>query len=253
MPNNILLNLRPSYELVTRYGAVWMKQILNATRIPTIDLYGPEATKNNFFSTLETQDPLVVNIIGHGNYNLIACQDHEVLLEGGVNTDVLSGRIVFDLSCQAGRDLGSAAVDEGCLSFLGYDEDFWVGFTRGNHTDGGMLDPSNDERSRGFFESHNSAPITYLQGGEIINSYWVSQSTFNYWIGVWEEIDSQLTALLLWNKEHQVMKPTKGEQPDPMPPHWDGTLINGGLITPGVNPLLFFVPLLIIPLIKKFK
>jgi len=238
MPTNSLLTIRPDYELVTRYGAAWQTQILSAAGaagLPTIDLYGSNATATNFFSSLESQDPLIVNIFGHGNYNLIVCQNNELLLQAGVNDDVLAGRVIYDLSCRAGRNLGASAYARGAVSFLGYTEDFWVCFSYGDHPDGAMSNPLADEVSRGFFESHNSAPISFIRGSTTTASYSVSQSTFNYWIGVWGAIDSLVAADLVWNRDHQIL-------------HGVGAPGPAG----GLGPLLMMaVPLLLIPVLKK--
>ncbi len=237
MPTNSMISIRPDYELVTRYASAWMTQILNATNIPVVDLYGSQATANNFFNELETQDPLIVNLMGHGNYNVIACQNGETLLQGGVNTNVLAGRVVFVLSCRTGRDLGRTAFNEGAISYLGYSEDFWMIYSYGNHSDGGMVNPLADEASRGFFESHNIAPISYLRGSTVSDSYSASQSKHDYWINVWEQIDSQVAALLMWNRDYQVL-------------YGEGAPGPRG----GIGPvLLMLAPLLLIPMLKKKK
>ncbi len=208
MPTNSLLNLRPSYELVTRYGAAWETQILNVASsagLPTIDLYANNATATNFFSNLETQDPILVNLFGHGDYNLITCQNGEILFQEGVNDEFLAGRVVYVLSCRTGRDLGASAFSKGAVSYLGYTEDFWINFTYGTHADGGMSDPLQDEVARGFFESHNAAPISYINGSTILGSYYHSQNTFNSWIRVWESIDTLVAADLVWNRDYQIL------------------------------------------------
>jgi len=237
MPTNSMLLIRPDYELVTRYAASWITQVLNAATIPVVDLYGSEATSINFFNALETQDPLIVNILGHGDYNLIACQNSEVLLQGGVNTNILVERVVYDLSCRAGRDLGRTAFAEGAISFLGYTEDFWMCYSTGDHSDGGMVNPLQDLTSQGFFESHNIAPISYLQGSTVSDSYYASQNKFNYWINVWEQIDSQVAALLVWNRDYQIL-------------YGEGAPVPGAGIGPA---LLMLAPLLFIPMLSKKK
>jgi len=250
MPTNSALIIRPNYCVVTRYGSAYMTQILdsaNSKSLPTIDLHGTEATASNFFSNLETQDPILVSILGHGSYNLIACQDGETLLVGGSNDYVLDGRVVYDLSCQSGRDLGASAVANGAISFLGYTEDFWVCLSEGEHSDGGMLNPLQDEVARGFLESHNVAPISYINGSTIENSYYNSQDRFTYWLNVWESIDSGVASLLMWNRDHQILHLFR-EDPiistTPTPPSEKA----------GIAPLaLAFAPLLILPLMKKLK
>ena len=235
MPNNSMISIRPDYEIATRYGSAWQTYILNAADnvgLPYTDFYGDNANSANFFSGIESQDPILVNIFGHGNYNLIACQNGEYLLQGGVNTNMLAGRVVYDLSCRAGRDLADIAVSEGCVSFLGYNENFIFMVAEGMHPDGGMLDPLNDETARGFFEAHNASIISYINGVDLSTSYYSSQNTFNYWINVWEAIDTQVAGFLMWDRDHQVMKPAVGP----------------GRLLPA---LLMFAPLLLIPILKS--
>jgi len=238
MPENSMLSIRPSYELATRYGSAWQGQIVNAAGGNVVDLYGDNATGANFFSAIESQDPILVNIFGHGNYNIIAGQNDEVYLTGCQTDGVLAERVVYDLSCRAGRDLGASSVSKGAISFLGYNEDFMFVITEGEHQDGGMLNPLADETARGFFESHNVAPISYINGFGIEDSYWVSQENFNYWIAVWESIDSQVAGLLVWDRDHQVAHPFAGPR------------VRVG----GISPLLIaLVPLALIPLWKHLK
>ena len=102
MPTNSAVFLRPDYELVTRYGAAWQTPIISASGgsgLSVTDLYGPNATRANFEQTIATNDPILVNIMGHGSYDLIACQNNEILLQSGVNDDILAGRVVYNLSC----------------------------------------------------------------------------------------------------------------------------------------------------------
>ena len=238
---NSMLSIRPDYEIVTRFGAAWLTQILNAANsagLNYVDLYKEQATAENFFYSLNTLDPLIVNILGHGLYNLITCQYGETLFQGGVNTDLLAGRVVFDLSCEAGRDLADHAINEGCISFLGYSESFWVVIEGviGGHPDGGMDNPLEDKYAQAFFESHNAAPITYINEGDLGNCYQNSQNTFNEWIRFWNA-SSDMSApfiieKLIYDRDAQVLKPFV-EKPK--------------------FPLLLFLPLLIIPLISLNK
>jgi len=154
-----------------------------------------------------------------------------------VNDDVLAGRVIYDLSCRSGRDLGASAINQGAISFLGYTEDFWICLTNGEHPDTGMLDPLQDETARGFLESHNIAPISYINGSEIVDSYYASQNKFNYWISVWESIDTNVASYLMWNRDYQILHPF---MPTPT-------------VKAGVSPLIAFVPLLLVPLITKLK
>ena len=233
--------IRPDYRDepfdITRYGAAFFTKIIDAANsagLPTTDLHADNANRENFEIALTTQNPILVNIFGHGNHNIIVCQYDELLLQGGLNTNILAERVVYNLSCLSGSDLADHAVSEGCVSFLGYSESFTL-YIDDRVASGQEL---TDEVARGFFESHNAAPISYINGVSLTDSYWTSQDTFDYWIEVWENIDASIVAELMWDRDHQVMKPFIGERS----------------ITSKISPLVIaFAPLLMIPLLKKFK
>lgn len=240
MPTQSMLSIIPEYDLATRYGASWQTKILdaaNTTGLPYVDLYKENATNANFFSNLGSQDPILINILGHGNYNVIACQDGELLLQGGINSNLLTGRVIYALSCRAGRDLGRTSFNEGALSFLCYNEDFIFVISEGDHFDGGMTNCLEDETARGFFESHNSAPISFIQGLTTLESYYASQEMFSEWIQVWEEIDSQVAGFLVWDRDHQVLHGEDMPRP---------------VVTLGLGFLLLaFLPFIIPPIFGK--
>lgn len=216
MPSNSHLIIRPNYRDypydITRYGAAFFTQIINAANsagLPTTDLYASNATRTNFENYLITQDPILVNIFGHGNYNQIACQNDQLLLQGCWNDQNLAGRVIFDLSCQAGRDLGPSAVSKGAVSFLGYNQTFGL-YIDDRIPHGQEL---NDEVARGFFESHNAAPISYIQTKNLSQSFAKSQATFDFWIKVWENINDPSLAPfvvteLMNDRSYQVIIPT---------------------------------------------
>ena len=243
MPNqNAHLIIRPDYHdepyNITRYGAAFFTQIINSANakgLSTTDLYAGSATRTNFEQSISSQDPLLVNLFGHGGYNLIAGQNHEIYLQGGVNSNILSGRVIYDLSCMAGRDLGRRAFNEGAIAFLGYDESFTL-YIDDRVSIGQEL---TDEVARCFFESHNAAPISYINGSTINNSYYASQKEFNDWIKVWEDIDPFVVAELVWDRDHQILYSIEGS-----------VIPTGGKLLP---VLLMAAPLLLIPAMKKKK
>ena len=242
MPTNINLVIRPSYKDeydITRYGAAFFSQITSASYnkgIPVTDLLAGNATSANFFSSIEADDPGLVNVFGHGWWNLITCQNDEIMLESGINTNVLANRVVFALSCMAGRDLASVAINEGCLAFLGYDESFYL-IVDTRVPAGQEL---TDELARGFFEAHNAAPIAYINGAIPVDSFYASQNSFNHWIQTWEAIDSNVAAFLVWNRDHQVLKTIEG--------------VFEPITAPKLLPIvLALAPLALIPLWKHLK
>jgi len=215
MPKNRMLNLRPSYELVTRYCAAYQNQVLSAARTAGLaynDLHGITATRTNFENMIKEQDPLLVNISGHGAPDYMTGQNGEYLL-GLANAKLMNGRVVYDLSCNSGAVLGPSTINYGAVSFLGYDVPFWL-VSVGEE---GLANPLEDEFAKGFFESHNSAPIAFIRGRSILRSYQISQDTFTTWIQAWENVDSadavMIASYLIWDRDHQVLHP-----PNPVDP-----------------------------------
>lgn len=220
MPTNRMLNLRPSYEVVTRYCAAYQNQVLSVARsagLPTTDLHGNNATRVNFENVLRTQDPLLVNISGHGAPDHITGQGGQYLL-GLENANIMDGRVVYDLSCNSGAVLGPATINAGAISFLGYDVPFWLVHLG----EEGLANPLADQFAKGFFESHNVAPIAFIRGRTILRSYQISQDTFTTWIQAWENIDSadavMVVSYLIWDRDHQVLHPPNPVEPTRIKP-----------------------------------
>jgi len=248
MTTNSMLSIYPDYERATRYGSVWLQYILRAARdvgLPYVDLYKENATAENFFHSIDVLDPLIVNIFGHGNYNLIVCQDGKLLLEGGVNDEVLAHRVIYDLSCRSGRDLGDSIISNRAISFLGYNEDFVFDVYASLYYDPNS-NPLDDDRAQPFFDSHNSAPISFIRGSSISQSYINSQDRFNHWINIWSNSEDPIAPAILqdlvWDRDCQVLKPEDIIEPPPIVPSFK------------IGPLLLILtPLLIIPALKNFK
>jgi len=242
MTNTNLLCITPDYNDgtgATYIGAAWLRFLIDEeakkVNLPFLDLYKEQATKTNFETEMQRQDPLLVHLFGHGNYNLITCQNGQILLTGCTNDQILAERVVYVLSCKCGRDLGLSAVRKGAFSFLGYKENFTFDTLNVPYPPG---DPLTDKVAEAFFRSHAAAIISYIHGNSVRKSYADSQHVFNYWIPIIEDIDPLYAADLVWDRDHQVLNIGEIEPP----------------ILPGkikIAPLLLFAGLLLIPLLRK--
>jgi len=189
---------------VTRLISAWASLSLSTARnygIEYRDLYKNNATRSNFEAQLNQFDPLFVFINGHGNKNLIVCQDGDLLLQGGLNTNILSRRVVYDLSCLAGAQLGPTAISEGCICFMGYTEEF-IFYSSD-------LPPLADNVLRYFMDPVLTCVMSFLAGNSTSVSYTYAQERFDYWIEVLaNSTDRDAPAhisTLLWDKDHHVL------------------------------------------------
>jgi hypothetical protein len=121
--------LRPSYEELTQVVSSYLKLAVdNARRLGfnVYDLYGDEATWENFSESLLQFNPYVVSLGTHGQSNIIYGQNGIPVLTGCVNDEVLSGRVVFALACQTATSLGPSSVSKGCAVYFGWIADYVI-------------------------------------------------------------------------------------------------------------------------------
>lgn len=72
-------------------------------------------------------DPSVTLLVGvgHGTYtSFLGFSEEAVFSIGSYAPDQVAGKIVHFLSCETARQLGPAFVADGCLAYVGYDENF---------------------------------------------------------------------------------------------------------------------------------
>jgi hypothetical protein len=63
--------------------------------------------------------------VGHGTYSSFqGFQEEAVFSVGGYTADQVQGKIIHFLSCETAKELGPDFVANGCLAYIGYDENF---------------------------------------------------------------------------------------------------------------------------------
>lgn len=114
----------PNSDIVTYYLSAWSKKITkiaHKNRFKPTVLEGDNVTKSNIIKNIESKDPCFIAFNGHGSPISIAGQDDEVLIELGVNDELLEDKIVHLISCSSGKKLGSKCDAN---AFIGYDDVF---------------------------------------------------------------------------------------------------------------------------------
>jgi hypothetical protein len=82
-------------------------------------------TQQNVDSLLQNNTIDYVSGSGHGKYNMFIGGDGNAIWETGAqNVDLLKGKIVHLLACDAGASLGKEAIQRGAITFWGYTASF---------------------------------------------------------------------------------------------------------------------------------
>lgn len=193
----ILLITRPNYEKTTYYLFHWNKEILQEAKnkeIKIIDLSESRANRKEFQSVIAKMNPQLVILNGHGSSDQITGQNGEVLIKVGDNEGVLKGKIVYALSCKTSQALGPASVKKGCISYIGYSEDFTFWFKNPR--------PLDDKWAPLFLEPSNYIPIGLIKGHSVKEVFEKAKSLYLKNIQMLiatKSLDSFLIPDLLWN------------------------------------------------------
>lgn len=222
MPNpHTALVLRSNYETATQYLSAYMQAVVDRARqrgFSVVDLEGADATKSQFFDSLERDDPLLVVCAGHGNDSAFYAQNGEQVLAACQNDQVMSGREGIFKSCSVGVALGPSMVEKTARWFVGWRADYTFSY------DDEAPSVLEDEIARPFMECIIQPALTRIDGGGPSQIYTATINKFNLEIGK------------LWNSDYFWA----GQSITYLVHDRDNFMVSG-IYTPavlGVNPLV---------------
>lgn len=200
-----LLLTRPDFDRTTRYVSAWAGEVIDFAKTKGskfFDLAGERAKIVVFESMLKKQQPDLIFLNGHGGTDCVSGQDYEILVKKGVNEHILSGKIVYALSCSSGKELGPASIKAGAKAYIGYSEEFVFIFDEHQRTH-----PGQDNLGQAFSEPSNQVMISLLKGHTPREAYVASKKSYIRSIQklVTSRTPKKETAAikyLLWNLRH---------------------------------------------------
>lgn len=84
-----------------------------------------EARPDILRQAIQSQNPGIIYLFGHGNPTVYTCEDCLVfLVSNGLNLDLVAGKYVHLLSCNTAQDLGYKIMGAGAEGYFGYYETF---------------------------------------------------------------------------------------------------------------------------------
>jgi len=197
--NKSVLITRPNHDLATTYLYWWSKEIILKCLekgIKYFDLKGKKASRKNFDSYLEKNNPSFIFINGHGSDKVVTGWDNETLLDVKDKLNV-KGKIIYARSCMAGDKLGPACVKNGAQAFIGYTKNYVIVFSTTKETR-----PLTDGLARLFLEPSNLIPISLIKGNTVRKA---NQKSKNLMVKNLKRVlssnksDKQLIASYLWH------------------------------------------------------
>jgi len=210
---NVLFVL-PKFDTSTEYGYYFF-HYFNIERVASyyynvIKLEKERALNVYVLQAIKKYDPVLVFGYGHGAWNLYTSQNKtptfadptgvakeipqlRVIVKKG-NSEVLSDRIVYLLTCNVGRGLGKVAVSKGCRAFISFRDDF-VWCSEGRY-------PLEDDISYYFFKPAYQVLRKILEGYTVYDAFMsFKYESLNYF----EELDETARKTLLFNIKNMVL------------------------------------------------
>ena len=128
-----------------------------------VDLSKRRANEKEFISVLKKVKPKLVVMNGHGNERTVTGYDNEVILDvSRSDLKLLKGKIIYARSCRSAKKLGKESIKKGCLSYIGYDDDFVFMISSDKITR-----PLMDKTAALFLEPANYLVIQVLKGHSV--------------------------------------------------------------------------------------
>jgi hypothetical protein len=123
---------RPDDDITLNYLHYYSKELVSKSDNlghRTINKEKEEASKKVLLSVIEKQKPNLIMFNGHGSPEEICGYKQEVIVSVKTNPEVLKNAVVYSLSCSSASVLGPKSVENGAISFIGYELDFALGKT----------------------------------------------------------------------------------------------------------------------------
>jgi len=171
--HKVFLITRPNHDLITNYLFRWSFPVVNEAagrNFQVLDLKEKKATRENLESYINKNEPALVFFNGHGSSKVICGYDDEVLVEADKNEGLLSDTVVYARICRAAECLGSRCVQAGTVAFVGYNRDYFLGYSQSRITR-----PLEDGVAKLFLEPSNLVPTSLLKGNTVEESFSKSQ------------------------------------------------------------------------------
>src|SRR3989344_4384112 len=210
-----LLLTRPGHDYATRYLSAWAEKFFDLAKnknYSIIDLYHERANRKEVESVIKKRDPCFVIINGHGNDDSITGHENEPLLMAGVNSSLLTGKIIYAISCRSARVLGKEAGQYVDPAYIGYRDDFILLYLEKHRTR-----PVEDKLAELFLNPSNLVVTTLLKGHSAKESVLRAQQEFlrniqKLLTSKTKTDDSSALRYLVWDMKNLVLHGNKDKK-----------------------------------------
>ena len=207
MKKGLIITL-PRHDIVTEYLFQFSKQIIDEAEnnnIPCKQLKDRDVNMDNFEKIVKNIGYKLLVLNGHGTQKAIYGYKEQLIIEQGINHEILLNKITYARSCDSAFSLGRIAMkynSDGC--FIGYQLPFQFYCDKTWE-----VNPSKDPIAHFFFEPSNIIPISIIKGKTAEEAHSASKKAILKNINkILRKADTESLAIAeaLWNNyEGQVL------------------------------------------------
>jgi hypothetical protein len=191
-----VLSILPDFDRATEVGSKWLEKFheicykdSNEQRLTF--LKGDRAYEPNIWEIIKTSNPKVITLIGHGNHDVVTCQDHDVLFMRDERTKkMVKEKIIILLSCSTGKAGGIAewlVKEAGAQAVICYSENY-------------IFLAGHDVYESPFFESHCMGDFVIAHEGTVEEAVQKMYDTYTELIND-PKVPEDCKPWLMWDRD----------------------------------------------------
>src|SRR3989344_1354914 len=169
-----MIIVRTNCDLATEYTYAWTEPIITeaqARGFKVTLVQGNNVGIQHFNKRIHKIKPKLIMFNGHGSKNCFYDNNWEEVMNLN-SVHLLKNSITFARACDCLIELGSKAVQEGCLAFIGYNRKFMIPRWHSQ-----TCKPLSDPAAKPVMECSNSVVLELLKNKTVKEAVWIFRDT----------------------------------------------------------------------------
>lgn len=123
-----MIVIRTNHDIPTSYLYAYSEELIEEAKnkgFKVVKIERDEISEKTLRNRIKNRKPKFIFFNGHGNTNSLF-NNHGNKFISIESADVFKETVTYTIACNCLEGLGSAAIDESCLTFIGYKKPYWI-------------------------------------------------------------------------------------------------------------------------------
>lgn len=162
-----MIIIRSNHDIPTSYLYIYSEELIEEAEkkgFKVAKIEGDEISEATLRGRIKNRKPKFIFFSGHGSNNSLYDNQGKEFVDIG-SADIFKDTVTYAIACSCLEGLGSAAIEEGCFSFIGYKKPFWIARDHKYETR-----PLEDNIAKPILECSNIVVKSLLKGNTVSES-----------------------------------------------------------------------------------